>query len=54
MSKTKGTKPSRKELKARIADLEQRNRDLARTVGQQLAQDSHLQAVAREYRSPAR
>jgi hypothetical protein len=54
MSKTKGTKPSRKQLKARIADLEQRNLDLARTVGQQLAQDSHLQAVVKDYGAPAR
>jgi hypothetical protein len=49
MSKTKGTKPSRKQLEARIADLEQRNRDLARTVGQQLAQDSRLHAVVKDY-----
>jgi hypothetical protein len=50
MSKTTGTKPSRKQLKARIADLEQRNLDLARTVGRLPAQD----AVVREFGPPTR
>jgi hypothetical protein len=54
MSKTKGTKPSRKQLKARIRDLEQRNFDLARTVGQLLAQGSHLGAVVKDYGPPTR
>ena len=54
MSTTEGSQPSRKQLEARIADLEERNRDLARIVGQQLAQECHLQAVVREYETPAR
>jgi hypothetical protein len=49
MSKTRGTKPSRKELNARIADLEQRNRSLARTVGEQLERGSHLHAIVKDY-----
>jgi hypothetical protein len=52
MSKTQGTKPSRKELNARIADLEQRNRNLARTVGQQLERDSHVHAIVKDFRTP--
>jgi hypothetical protein len=54
MSKAKGTKSTRKQLKARIADLEQRNFDLARSVGELLARDSHLQAVVKDYGSPTR
>ena len=54
MSKTKGSQPSRKQLEARIACLEERNRDLARIVGQQLAQECHLQAVVRDYETPTR
>jgi hypothetical protein len=49
MSKTQGTKPSRKELNARIADLEQRNRNLARTVGEQLERGSHLHAIVKDF-----
>ena len=54
MSTTDESQPSREELEARIADLEERNRDLARIVGQQLAQECHLQAVLRDYATPAR
>ena len=54
MSTTEGSQPSREELEARIADLEERNRDLARIVGQQLAQECQLQAVIRDYATPAR
>ena len=53
MSTTEESRPSREELEARIADLEERNRDLARIAGQQLAQECHLQAVLRDYATPA-
>jgi hypothetical protein len=53
MSNTQLTKPTRKQLKARIADLEQRNRDLARAVGQELARNSHLHAIVNDYGQPA-
>jgi hypothetical protein len=53
MSKAQLTKPSRKQLKGRIADLEHRNRDLARIVGQQLARNSHLHAIVKHYGQPA-